>query len=340
MNNKKNENNGWLIAVVVAIGVLLLLMILGCIFFFYKIMKIAAEEGKSISYEIGQGLDIQDEFDFDFDYHYEYEDEDDEEDDFDFGYDDDYDFDFDYDDYDFDYDYDYSYDENKTIDPKDYSYVDEKNGETYYTQLKDAVRYDLDYSIEWKSYLYDTDYENVYIYAWYPELKGENIPNLDYINACIFDEVEFWEDSFEEYVDDGYFLEDDEFVLDATAYVTYMDEEKISIVFSEYGYADSEYVNYLFSINIDVQNGVVLENSSIINMDDKFAVEFRERNKEQNDASGYIDELTDQEIVEYLNSPTLGAVFYTPVGLEVGVNLDSGWYTVTYTDYEKYLKKL
>ena len=225
-------------------------------------------------------------------------------------------------------------------DEDDYSYVDEKTGKKYYTELKDASRSDLNYSVSWQEYTYKTDYKNVIIKSTYPKLAGENIPNLDYINDYIFDEVEFWVQSFEEYVEKGYFAEDDEFYFLADAYVTYMDEEKISIVYSEYGEADGSTMYYLYSVNVDVQNGVILDNASIVNMDDEFAVEFRERNREQNSASGYIDEMSDQEIEEYLNSPTMGVVFYTPLGLEVGVNLDYGWYTVTFQDYEKYLKKL
>lgn len=128
--------------------------------------------------------------------------------------------------------------------------------------------------------------------------------------------------------------------MDAYGYVTYMDEEKISVVFSERGFANGSGIAYLYSINIDIENGVILDNSSIINMDDEFAVEFRRRNQEQNDADGYVDILSDQEVVEYLNSDTMGIVFFTPLGLEVGINIDGGWYTVTYKDYEKYLKKL
>lgn len=324
MNNKK-KGNGWLVAV--AIAVVALVIANGAIFA-VLFNRIVNEEGGMTVAGL-QDQDKEDEFDFDFEYNYRNDDEkeDEEEEESEEESKD-------------NRDDDYPHSIGGSIDPSDYSYIDEDNGKEYYTRLKDAIRYDLDYSVSWKEYDYDSDYENVLIAASYPQLEGDNIPNLDYINDYIFDEVQFWVDSFEEYVDEGYFYEDDEFMLEALAYVTYMDEEKISIVFSEYGYADYESMAYLFSINIDVQNGVILENSSIIDMDDEFAVEFRKRNKEQNDASGFIDELSDQEIVEYLNSPTLGVVFYTPLGLEVGINLDDGWYTVTYMDYEKYLKKL
>lgn len=326
MNKDKKSGNGWLIAVVIGIVVCLIGIVAVAFWLVVTIGRMDAEEIKSASVLREQGIEKadKDDFDFDFEYNYRQEKETEKETDEENVPDDE----------------EEQKDSYGTINAEDYSYIDEDTGEEYYEKLKDAIRYDLDYSITWKSFDYDTDYEDVMIYASYPELTGDNIPNLDYINDYIFKEVEFWVEGFEENVAEGYFLEDDEFLMDIFAYVTYMDEEKISIVFSEYGYSDDYQMAYLYSVNVDVQNGVILENSSIINMDDEFAVEFRNRNKEQNDAEGYIDELSDQEIVEYLNSPTLGAVFYTPLGLEVGINLDSGWYTVTFKDYEKYLKKL
>ena len=347
---KKNDN-GWLIGVVSAIVVLMAAIVISAGWLGYRIVSKSLTMEKTVS-GIKDGVnDSGDEFDFDFDYHYGYGEKEQEPHDYDdndsypYPYDDLYEdfyeeyygdyfeeyFGEDYDDYGHDYDND---DRHDSADP--YAETDKK----YYEGLEDAVRSDLDYSVRWESYEYDTDYRYVDIYAVYPQITGENIPNLEHINDYIFQEIQFWVESFEEYEEEGYFYEDDSFELDAYGYVTYMDEEKISIVFSEHGMANGSGVAYLYSINVDVQNGVILDNSSIINMDDEFAVEFRNRNKEQNDADGYVDILSDQEIAEYLNSETMGIVFYTPLGLEVGINVDGGWYTVTYKDYEKYLKKL
>lgn len=331
MNQNKNSGDGWLVAVVIGIVVCLAGIMAGSVGI--AAMIAVSESGKEKTAADLEERSIEegssgwnDDFDFDFEYNYRDEEEtgkesgkESEEEETD------------------------RREQNAgqgTINAEDYSYIDEATGEEYYEKLKDAIRYDLDYSVSWKSYDYETGYDNVMIYASYPVLEGDNIPNLEHINEKIFDEVEFWVESFEEYESEEYFEQNDSFSMDIFAYVTYMDEEKISIVFSEYGYADYYYMAYLYSINVDVQNGVILENSSIMNMDDDFAVEFRKRNKEQNDASGYIDELSDQEIVEYLNSPSLGVVFYTPLGMEVGINVDDGWYTVTFKDYERYLKKL
>lgn len=216
---------------------------------------------------------------------------------------------------------------------------EEETDEEYYDRLKDAIKSDLDYSVDWEEYIYEPEYDYVLISSSYPVLEGENIPNIEYLNEYIYKEAVYWSESLEAYAAEGGFAEDDEFYMISQGYVTYMDEEKISIVFSEEGYMQGEEAAYLYSINIDIQNGIVLENASILNMDDAFVAEFRERNRTQNSADGYIDSLSDQEIAEYLNSPVMGIVFYTPLGMEVGININSGWYTVTYKDYEKYLRK-
>lgn len=238
---------------------------------------------------------------------------------------------------DFGYDYEYGYEQEAPPYGERDTQKEKADGE-YYGGLEDAQRSDLSYSVEWKDFQYDTDYDNVEIKGRYPQIS-DDVPNSKQLNAAIFAEIQFWVDSFEEYEQEGYYFEEDTFEVKAYAYITYMSEDIISIVFDEYGTTDYSTVFYLYSINIDIKNGVVVENSNIIDMDDEFAVDFRQRNDIQN-GNGYLDGMSDQELSEYLNSPTEGIVFYTPLGLEVGVNCGGGWCTVTYTDYEKYLKKL
>ena len=47
--------------------------------------------------------------------------------------------------------------------------------------------------------------------------------------------------------------------------------------------------------------------------------------------------MSDQEIIGHFNSSDI-IVFYTPQGMEIGFNYDEGWVTVTYKEYEQYLK--
>lgn len=230
-------------------------------------------------------------------------------------------YDRDYDDYD-DYDYD------------DYGY-DDYDDDEYYT-LHDDIRTDLSYSVDFDYYEYETDYDNVDILVSYPIISGDDVPNLDQLNSAVQSEIDLFTEYFEEEYEE-YLTEDDYFSALSTSYVTYMDEEKMSIVFSEYVY--SNYYNdvFLYCINIDMENGVILDNENIINADDDFSVEFRTRSDIQNGEITYMSMMSDQEITDYFNSSNI-IVFYTPKGLEIGFNYDEGWVTVTYEDYEQYLK--
>ncbi len=233
--------------------------------------------------------------------------------------------------YDDDYnDYDYGYD-----DYDEYNYDDDE----YYT-LHDDIKENLSYSVEFDYYEYDTDYENVDIMVFYPVIsnKDGDIPNLDKLNSTIQSEidflVEYFEDEYEEYfTDDG----DSYFQASSTGYVTYMDEEKLSIVFSENVYSDYYNDVFLYSINIDMENGIILDNESMLNVNDDFSVEFREKSDIQNGEISYLTRMSDQEITAHFDSTDI-IVFYTPQGMEIGFNYDEGWVTVTYKDYEQYLK--
>ena len=222
----------------------------------------------------------------------------------------------------------------------DYDYDDYYNDDnSQYYDLHDDVRTDLSYSIEWEYYEYDADNENVDVWGEYPIIHGSDVPNLDRLNNVIQDEVDSFEKFFkEEY--EPYIAEDDYYAAYILGYVTYTDEDKMSIVFDEriYNYDYDEYNDvYLCCINIDMKNGVVLDNKNILSIDDDFSVDFRERSDIQNGESYYVSMMSDQEITDHFNSTDI-IVFYTPMGMEIGFNYEEGWITVTYSEYEQYLK--
>ena len=57
--------------------------------------------------------------------------------------------------------------------------------------------------------------------------------------------------------------------------------------------------------------------------------QFRARNTSQNGTVEFVDNLSDEELAEYLKDEENSVMFYTPVGLEIGFNYDGGWVTVT-----------
>ncbi len=186
-------------------------------------------------------------------------------------------------------------------------------------------------------YEYETSNDNVSILVTYPIVEGEDVQNLDMINDAIYDEVEliteYYEEEYAPYMEKN---EDSFFSASAFCYVTYMDEDKLSVVFQENIYADTYDLVYLECINIDMENGVILDNEEMLSIDDDFSVEFRTRSDEQNGEIYFLTNMSDQEITSYFNSPDV-IVFYTPKGMEIGFNYESGWVTVTYEEYEQYL---
>lgn len=298
---QKKPHTGLIVGIVITIVVLFLI----------AIFALASKAVNMLSDKEKEEL-RQDVYDFDDDYEYDI-------DDYLYDYDDDY-FDYD-DDYDDDYDYDY-----------DYDYDDDR----YYT-LHDEIRDDLSYGVEFSGLDYETDYENVYIAVSMPVVLGEDVKNLGTINEEIQREAyritEFFEEEYESHIkenEDAYF----EVVLEP--YVAYMDEDKLSIVYDERIYSDLDSGVYLICVNVDMKNGVVLDNEDMLAVDDDFTVEFRTKCDEQNGEVDALSYMTDQQITSYFTSDNL-IVFYTPKGMEIGFNYEEGWVTVTYEEYEQYL---
>lgn len=206
----------------------------------------------------------------------------------------------------------------------------------YYGELTDSIRTDLDYSIEWENYEYDGNNESIMISVDFPVIKGD-VKNIDVLNQIIEEEVLYFEEFFEEY--SQYMLEDEMFAAYSEGCVTYMDEDTMSVVFCENIYTDYWQDCGLYCINIDMENGVVIDNNSIIDVNNEFAVDFRIRSREQNGEVMALDYMTDQEITYYLSSAGTSIVFYTPIGMEIGINYGESYVTATYKDYEQFLKK-
>ena len=306
---QKKSHTGLIVGIIVAVIVLFLAAFIALV---SKIAQAIKEERAHSYQEESYYSDEDYNFDYYDDNHY-YDDNDDNDDNA-YRYDDDDEID---EGYTYDDDYDYDSDE-------------------YYT-LHDDLKDNLSYSVDFDYIEYDSGNENVYIVMGYPIITGKDVPNLDKLNETLASEIdqyiEYYEDTYQQYMTD----EDDIFYAYINAYVTYMDEEKLSIVYNETVYGDYTEQVYLECVNIDMENGIILDNTQMLSIDDDFSVEFRQKSDIQNGANSYLDSLTDQEITEYFKSRHI-IVFYVPQGMEIGFNYEEGWVTVTYADYEQYLK--
>ena len=208
---------------------------------------------------------------------------------------------------------------------------------TEFYEFHDAIRQDLSYQVEFESYadMFGTD--NTLLSINYPVVSSRTEADMEGVNHIIQREV----DELEEYVSSVAEEIDAEssFDFETESYITYMDEEILSVVYVEYGYLNDEfYESYVVSVNVDMESKMALTNSQLLEVNDQFSVDFRNRSERQNGEVAFLDNFTDQEITDFLTDEETLIIFYTPLGMEVGFNYyyGYGWVTVTYKDYEKY----
>lgn len=215
-------------------------------------------------------------------------------------------------------------------------YKDENPGNSEYYEFHDEIRNDLPYRVEFETFNGQMGgKENVTLKMTYPVVTGENVENLSGINNSIqkeFEEVKEYTGSVAEWIS-----EEETYYFETESYVTYMDENILSIAYVEYGYLNDEYYeSYVISVNIDMESGLALTNSQMLEINDEFSIDFRNRCEVQNGEIEALSMYSDQDITEMLTSDASLIIFYTPMGMEVGFNYYFGWVTVTYQDYQKY----
>ena len=217
-------------------------------------------------------------------------------------------------------------------------YVDEdgyvpNEDDKYYVTLADSIRDDLSYSVEKHEYTFFDDDDNVDIYVEYVTVEGGSLASEDKINEALEEGAMYYAKEFgsEDATDIMIYVE---------SYVTYMDEDTLSVVVSEevlWGY-DGQVD--LYCMNFALTTGALLYNTNLIDASEELAEDFRDMSDYQNGYIEYLDEISDDEIQEYFSDEDTLILFYTPVGLEVGFNYPNGWVTATLKDYKQYLSKL
>lgn len=224
--------------------------------------------------------------------------------------------------------------------------LDEFTG-MYYEPFCDCIDESVDYGLT-RHYMEYYDYvDNIHLNAYisYYEITGDVIPNQDALNEEIFRyTVHDLLAQLDGYTDYGWYTGSALILVDS--FVTYNDGEKMSILLdvniSEDGSALAE--SYIYGINIDLVNGEIMENGSILVSGSEFAAIFRERCCTQNgtDIDG-LNYLEDYELAAFLGDSSTNIVFYTPYGMEYGYAYElsdgsKGWMTITLADYEEYLQ--
>lgn len=222
----------------------------------------------------------------------------------------------------------------------DAGYVPTREDE-FYPFLMDAMRDDLSYEIVWEEYETENKEKTKVLRAVYPQVKGD-VPNCTGINDAIREAALYYISDYEniDMKDDS---ARDSYLYATESNVTYMDEALLSIAFRSELQFDGFYMPVISDINFDMRNGTVLTHDQIVEYSEQLGERVIEQDAVQNGGSLEMEGYSGSEVCERLREHG-GTVFFTPVGLEVGLNYYSkegryyGWVTVTLKDFEKYLK--
>lgn len=215
------------------------------------------------------------------------------------------------------FDGEYSYDEDYASD----EYVPDPSDDYLEAIVSSTVR-GLSYEIAWNdTYLYADDENNEAVfYCYYPFVIGSDADYVADINAAISQTaMSFVPDTLET---DAYGYLD--------GYVTYVSEDMLSVVLLYYYDHAGNEDYHISTLNFDMKTGKQMSVQEMLPKYD-FIMEFRADCEEQNGrySSAVLESMTDDEILKAIIDPETGAIFYSPVGLDIGFNYPDGWMTVT-----------
>lgn len=227
------------------------------------------------------------------------------------------------------------------------NYPAEDLGSKYYEEIVDCIDSNVDYTISREFYDYYDQEKKVCIRIDYLQLEGP-IPNLESINeelketslylAHVYEEDESGYNAYIDNFGGGFLAETD-------SYVTYNSDETISIVLQESCQILGRSYENLYGVNINLKTGTVLDNTSILEVDEQFIQDFKKLCMEQNETLGDgMEQYSDQELASFFTEDGYLILFYTPLGMEIGHSFDyngsTGYVTITCPDYQKYTSSL
>lgn len=109
----------------------------------------------------------------------------------------------------------------------------------------------------------------------------------------------------------------------SSGYVTYMDEEKISVVFQHRLSEENGTLPRMTAVNFRIETGEQLAPSEMAEIDEELVMRFRAQDQTQNGGVDFVTNSSDEELLKLLSDPEEAAYFYSPVGLEAGFNYES-----------------
>ena len=236
----------------------------------------------------------------------------------------------------------YKYTETRTdVTKENYAEGGQDESLPYYSGPYNSLRKDLSYEVDFCRMDYYSSDLDMMMSIEFPQITSDTLQNVDGINSCLSYEYDYFLDFYKENIEQ-YMDENSSYYFDVDSYVTYMDEKILSVVYYESIYLRTDQEDYqdihFYCVNIDLTDYTLLTNTDILELNEDFAIDFRKREAEENGEEA-LTAYSDQEILHMLQDDSSLVLFYTPMGMEVGLNLDQQIVYVTYSDYEKFLNR-
>lgn len=225
-----------------------------------------------------------------------------------------------------------------------YNYAPEDVGDEFYYELCNCIDRNVDYRINFETFEDSDESQNICMRINYYQLDGD-IPNLETINEALKETAMYYNTYYNDNIDDyeDIFAEyGSGYVVDVDSFVTYNDEEKISIVMNEYYESPVEINKHVVSLNIDLEAGIILYNTDFFDISEEFLEYYRDTCRDQNGSVPALREFDNDELRRFFEDEDDLILYYTPCGFEVGINYETdesyGWVTATLVDCEQYLQ--
>lgn len=211
----------------------------------------------------------------------------------------------------------------------------------YYDYIVDSYIENKNYDVERHIIRFEGEIDGMFINACsaYYALSSDKVDFTD-VNEALRDQAlaELYHFATNNNAKSGSY----NYTLYSDAVITFNNDEVMSIVYNTTSYKENYFDKFfIHGMNIDVKNGKVMDNTKILNFDDDFSEFFVERSNTQNSLVDSINESQPSELTKIFNNDDALIIFFTPLGIEVGMNYlyhgSYGWVTISLNDFDEYL---
>lgn len=106
-----------------------------------------------------------------------------------------------------------------------------------------------------------------------------------------------------------------------SGYVTYMDDQEISVVFQHRLSGEDGALPKLTALNFRIETGEQIAPSEMIDIDEELVMRFRAQDQTQNGGVDFVTNSTDEELLKLLSDPQESCILLFSCGIGSGLQL-------------------